>query len=56
MYPVPAGLFQSDADGTALYLRKEAVDVAAVKAVAVTLEPEGGVPQPTSQPLIVAVL
>jgi anti-sigma-K factor RskA len=54
--PVPAGLFQSDADGTALYLRKEAVDIAAVKAVAVTLEPEGGVPQPTSQPLIVAVL
>ena len=54
--PVPAGLFQSDAEGTALHMQKATVDLAATKAVAVTLEPAGGVPQPTSQPLIVAVL
>ena len=54
--PVPAGLFQSDAEGTALHMQKFTVDLTATKAVAVTLEPAGGVPQPTSQPLIVAVL
>ena len=54
--PVPAGLFQSEQDGTAMYLRKGAVDMASTAAFAVTLEPAGGVPQPTSQPLIVAAL
>ena len=54
--PVPAGLFQSDAEGTALHMQRVTVDLASTKAVAVTLEPAGGVPQPTSQPLIVAVL
>lgn len=54
--PVPAGLFQSDVEGTALHLQRVTVDLASAKAVAVTLEPAGGVPQPTSQPLIVAVL
>jgi anti-sigma-K factor RskA len=54
--PVPAGLFQSESDGTALYLRKGAVDVAGTGAVAVTLEPEAGSPQPTTTPIIVAAL
>jgi anti-sigma-K factor RskA len=54
--PAPAGLFQSDAAGAALHLQKAPIDMAAIKAVAVTLEPAGGVPQPTSQPVIVAVL
>lgn len=54
--PLPAGLFQSDTGGAALYFHRAAVDLAATKAVAVTLEPAGGVAQPTSQPLIVAVL
>ncbi len=54
--PAPAGLFQSDADGSARHLQKASVDIAALKAVAVTLEPAGGVPQPTSQPVIVAML
>jgi hypothetical protein len=52
--PAPAGLFQSAAEGTAMHMQKGAVDMAATKAVAVTLEPAEGVPQPTSQPLIVA--
>jgi len=54
--PVPAGLFQSAADGTALHVLPGPVDVAATGIVAVTLEPEAGVPQPTSQPIIVAAL
>jgi hypothetical protein len=54
--PAPAGLFQSESDGTAMYLRKGAVDVATTGAIAVTLEPEAGSQAPTTQPLIVATL
>ena len=54
--PAPAGLFQSAADGTALYLRKGPLDLSSLGAVAVTLEPEAGSPAPTAQPLIVAPL
>jgi Anti-sigma-K factor rskA len=50
--PVPAGLFQSAADGTAFNLQPGPVDVTST--VAVTLEPEAGVPQPTSTPIIAA--
>ena len=52
--PVPAGLFQTEANGTALHLQSGPVDVASTGAIAVTLESVGGAPQPTSQPLIVA--
>jgi anti-sigma-K factor RskA len=54
--PVPAGLFQSEADGTALYMRRGAVDVATTGAVAVTLEAEAGAAAPTTTPIIVAAL
>jgi hypothetical protein len=54
--PIPAGLFQSEPDGTAVYTQREPVDVAALGAVAVTLEDEAGAAQPTSTPLIVAAL
>jgi anti-sigma-K factor RskA len=54
--PIPAGLFQTEANGTAVHLQPGPVDVAATGAVAVTLEAAGGAPQPTSQPLIVAPL
>jgi anti-sigma-K factor RskA len=54
--PLPAGLFQAQSDGTAMYLRKGAVDVATTGAIAVTLEPEAGSQAPTTQPLIVAAL
>lgn len=54
--PVPAGLFQSEADGTALYMRQGAVDVATTGAVAVTLEAAAGALAPTSTPIIVAAL
>lgn len=52
--PVPAGLFQTEANGTATHLQSGPVDVASTAAIAVTLESAGGAPQPTSQPLIVA--
>ena len=54
--PVPAGLFQSSTEGTAIHLHRGGVDLGATGAVAVTLEPAGGVPAPTTQPLIVAKL
>ena len=54
--PLPAGLFQSQSDGTAMYLRKGAVDVASTGVIAVTLEPEAGSQAPTTTPLIVAAL
>ncbi|HLN03241.1 MAG TPA: anti-sigma factor [Bryobacteraceae bacterium] len=54
--PAPAGLFQSQSDGTAMYLRKGAVDMASAAAIAVTLEPEAGSAAPTSTPLIAAAL
>jgi anti-sigma-K factor RskA len=54
--PVPAGLFQTESNGTAVHLQQGPVDLAAASAVAVTLEAAGGAPQPTSQPLIVTPL
>jgi len=54
--PVPAGLFQSAADSTALHLLAGPVDLAQTGVIAVTLEPAGGVPQPTSTPIIAAAL
>jgi|SRR5579871_1242896 len=54
--PAPAGLFQSEPDGTAMYLRKGAVDMASAAIIAVTVEPEAGSLAPTSTPLIAATL
>jgi anti-sigma-K factor RskA len=54
--PLPAGLFQSQSDGTAMYLRKGVVDVASTAVIAVTLEPEAGSQAPTTTPLIAAAL
>jgi anti-sigma-K factor RskA len=54
--PAPAGLFQSDAQGNALYIRSGRVDRANTGAVAVTLEPEAGSSAPTTTPIIVAAL
>lgn len=52
--PVPAGLFQSQSDATAVFVRPGAVTNTA--AIAVTVEPEGGSEQPTTTPFIVAKL
>lgn len=52
--PIPAGTFLSEADDTAIYFRPGAVKGAA--AIAVTVEPAGGSPQPTTTPFIVTKL
>jgi anti-sigma-K factor RskA len=54
--PAPAGLFASGADGTAVHVYRAPVSLADIGAIAVTLEPAGGVEAPTSQPVIAAAL
>lgn len=54
--PLPAGLFQSENNGSAMHIQRGAVDLNSTGAVAVTVENERGADQPTSQPLIVAAL
>ncbi len=54
--PVPAGLFQSQNDGSAMHVRPGTVDIASTAAVAVTVENQTGADQPTTTPLIVAPL
>jgi anti-sigma-K factor RskA len=45
--PVPAGVFQTDADGRALFRLPDVAEVTKVKTFAVTVEPAAGVPAPT---------
>jgi anti-sigma-K factor RskA len=52
--PKPSGLFQSNAQGDAVYLRDGPVDLAATGAIAVTVEPEAGSNAPTTTPVVVA--
>lgn len=54
--PVPAGLFQSGADGAALYVFSQPVERASTAAIAVSLEPAGGSSAPSTTPVIVATL
>ena len=53
--PIPAGTFDSLNDNTAVYVRPGQLESNA-SAFAVTVEPAGGSPQPTSKPFIVAAL
>jgi anti-sigma-K factor RskA len=54
--PVPAGLFQSRDDGSAMHIRPGTLDIASTAAVAVTVEKQAGADQPTTTPLIMAPL
>jgi len=54
--PLPAGLFQSDAQGNAMHLLAGPVNRAQTAAIAVSEEPESGSPAPTTKPFIVAPL
>jgi|HubBroStandDraft_1064217.scaffolds.fasta_scaffold02405_6 anti-sigma-K factor RskA len=54
--PVPAGLFQSAADGTALHVLTGPVDVAGTAAVAVTVEVAAGATVPNLPPVFAAAL
>ncbi|HYL39196.1 MAG TPA: anti-sigma factor [Bryobacteraceae bacterium] len=52
--PVPAGMFQSQSDGSAMHVRRGAVDIASTGVIAVTVENEAGADQPTTTPVIAA--
>lgn len=54
--PVPAGMFQTDAAGTAMHMQHGPVDMNTAAAVAVTMENEGGATTPTMPILIAAPL
>jgi len=54
--PVPAGLFQSASDGTALHVLSGPVNVAGTAAVAVTLEAAAGATVPNLPPVFAAAL
>jgi RNA polymerase sigma-70 factor, ECF subfamily len=52
--PLPAGLFRSQPDDTAVFVQQGPVQNAA--AIEVTVEPQGGSAQPTSAPVVLAKL
>jgi anti-sigma-K factor RskA len=52
--PVPAGVFQSQSDATAVFVRPGPVLNAS--AIAVTMEPAGGSEQPTTTPFVITKL
>src|SRR5581483_3650103 len=54
--PRPAGLFQSETSGSAMYFMSGPVDRAQTVAVAVSVEPASGSSAPTTTPIIVAKL
>ena len=51
--PVPAGVFQVDAQGRVVFRLPTGLELAGVKTFAVTVEPEGGTPAPTG-PMVLA--
>jgi anti-sigma-K factor RskA len=52
--PIPAGLFRSQPDATAVFVQQGPVENVAV--IEVTVEPQGGSAQPTTAPFAVAKL
>lgn len=52
--PVPAGLFAPDAEGRVTFAVNG--DLGRVEAFAVTIEPEGGSPAPTTEPVLVGAV
>jgi anti-sigma-K factor RskA len=52
--PQPAGLFRPDDSGGAVHLQTGPLDPGAVQAFAITVEPEGGSPAPTTTPMLVS--
>lgn len=54
--PQPAGLFHPNAAGDSVNISPVRVDPAETKAVAVSIEPHGGSPAPTTTPILVVPL
>jgi anti-sigma-K factor RskA len=51
--PRPMGLFKPQADGSAIHLQLGAVALAEAAAIALSVEPEGGSPAPTTTPFLI---
>jgi anti-sigma-K factor RskA len=51
--PVPAGVFEPDAEGRALFESPDLAAIASAENFAVTIEPRGGVPAPTGPIVLV---
>jgi anti-sigma-K factor RskA len=51
--PRPMGLFKPAADGSAIHLRAGAVDLNDAAAIALSVEPDGGSPAPTTTPFLI---
>lgn len=51
--PRPAGLFKPQADGSAVHLQTGPVPLGDAAAIALSDEPEGGSPQPTTTPFLI---
>jgi anti-sigma-K factor RskA len=49
--PIDAGIFRPDATGRALYIASPGVSISQAAALAITDEPAGGQPQPTTTPI-----
>jgi hypothetical protein len=54
--PIPAGTFRPEREGWGYALDAQPVNPQDLTGVAVTIEPEGGSSQPTSQPILIASL
>lgn len=54
--PQGAGLFTTNAQGIAVNVLAQSINPADFAAVAVSIEPDGGSPQPTSKPILVVPL
>jgi hypothetical protein len=54
--PESAGVFQSSATGDSVDVRTTPIDTTRIHAVAVSVEPQGGSPAPTTTPIIVVPL
>lgn len=54
--PESAGLFQSSATGDSVNVRTTPIDTTRIHAVAVSVEPRGGSPTPTTTPILVVPL
>ncbi len=54
--PESAGLFRPNAAGDVVSVRPQPVDTARIHAVAVSIEPSGGSPAPTTKPILIVPL
>ncbi|MDQ2712529.1 MAG: anti-sigma factor [Acidobacteriota bacterium] len=54
--PQSAGVFRPNAAGNFVNVRTEPIDTARIQAIAVSVEPQGGSPAPTTKPILIVPL